>query len=175
MSKKIWSYIIGILCIVGGVYFIISPEESFSNIIYYLGIVLIIVGTLKIVAAVIDRNSLTASKIFSGLVNLLFGIILVTNSTMTVKFITIFLGIYLILTSISSLLLLVSISRTGNISYELAFQAIVKLILGIIVFTTPIVSIVFSGIVVGVILIVAGVYTIIKESKQKTVYKVKVK
>ena len=176
MSKKIWSYIIGFLCIIGGVYFILSPKETFSNIVYYLGIVLLITGILKIIAAVVNGKEMNpATRIFAGLVNALIGIILISNPYMTVKLVTIFIGIYLILTSVSTLFVLLTITRSGSISNELVFQAIVKLVLGIIVFTTPIVSIVFTGVIIGTILVIVGIYTVIKESKKEVTYKVKVK
>ena len=176
MSKKIWSYIISVLCILAGIYFIINPKESFSSIVYYLGIILLVVGVLKIISAFVDKNSYSPSiRVFSGLVNMLFGVILVSNPEMTVKLVTVFLGIYLILTSISNLLLLFSMSKSGVVNNELIVQAILKLILGIIVFTTPIISIIFTGAVIGVLLIVCGIYTIIKTSKKEVTYKVKVK
>ena len=52
---------------------------------------------------------------------------------------------------------------------------VAKLILGIIVFTTPIISIIFSGTILGIILIFVGVAIIISCVKTTNTYKVKIK
>lgn len=52
---------------------------------------------------------------------------------------------------------------------------LVKLVLGIVILTTPIVSIIFTGTVMGIICVIIGVYNFYDMYSNKSVYKVKIK
>lgn len=178
MNKKIWTYVIAILCILGGVYLIIKPEQSFSNVVYYVGLAILIAGILKIISSLFNKESILmpGNYFFTGVINTLFGIILMSNSHATIKIIPIFVGIWLILSGTSGLAAIINLGRNNNkFNNQDLIINIVKLILGIIVLTTPIISIIFTGWIIGIILVGTGVYLIFNSLKDRKIYKVKVK
>lgn len=174
MSKKIWTIIIGVGLIVLGTFLVIDPNQTTQNLIYYLGVAVLSIGVLKIISGLVNKESkpyLTQS-ISSGILNILFGIILMTTTTLTIKVISVFIGIWLI---ISTGLQLLYIFNLGSIIRPNMYVQIIKLVIGIIVLTTPVITIVFSGLVMGVILIILGVYTLVNMKEEEKVYKVRVK
>jgi len=175
MSKRVWNLIIGFGLIILGIFLIIKPDQTFENLIMYIGIALLIVGVLKIVSSIINKQKmlLPGSVIFNGVLNILLGIILITTSSITIKLISIFIGIWLIMSSLSKLLFLYNF-KEDIVKYNMFLQ-ILKLIIGIIVLTTPVITSIFSGLVIGIILIVIGIWTIINEKEEEKIYKVRVK
>jgi Uncharacterized conserved protein len=175
MSKKIWTYIISALAIIGGIFLIIKPEQSFANLIYYIGIVILVTGILKLLSSLINKSYLIPeSSVLGGIVNIIFGIILMTNASLSVKIIPTFISIWLILGSIINLLLMFKFKKT-YFSEKYLISNIFKLIIGIIVLTTPIISIIFTGTILGIILILIGLFTLFNTKKDTKIYKVKVK
>lgn len=178
MTKKIWTYIIAILCIIGGVYLIIKPTLSFETLVYYIGLVLLLTGIIKVLASLIIKESflLPGNYFFGGILNGLFGIILMNNKSTAVNIISTIIGLWLIISGVSGLALILNLKRNKNIiDNNLLITNILKLILGIIVLTTPIITIVFTGWVLGLILILVGIIMIINSFKNNKIYKVKIK
>ncbi len=175
MSKKIWTIIIGVGLIVLGGFLITKPNQTFESLIYYLGLAILVVGVLKVISGIVNRDnkSYASSSIFNGILNIIFGIILMNTTTLTIKLISVFIGIWLILSAGIQLLYIFNINSLMP-RYNMLTE-IVKLIIGIIVLTTPVITTVFSGLVVGIILIIIGVYTLINMKEEEKVYKVKVK
>lgn len=174
MSKKIWTIIIGVGLIVLGIFLITEPNQAFESLIYYLGIAILVVGILKIISGIVNRDIKTysSSSIYNGILNIIFGVILMNTTSLTIKLISVFIGIWLIL---SAGIQLLYIFNLGAIAKYNMLTEIVKLIIGIIVLTTPVITTVFSGLVIGIILIVIGVYTLINIKEEEKIYKVKVK
>ncbi len=174
MSKKIWTILIGIGLIVLGTFLVIDPNQTTQNLIYYLGVAFLVIGILKIISGLVNKENkayLTTS-ISNGVLNILLGVILMTTTTLTIKVISIFIGIWLIISS--SMQLLFSFNL-GSIMKHNMYVQIIKLLIGVIVLTTPVVTIIFSGLVIGIILIILGVYTLINMKEEEEIYKVKVK
>ncbi len=172
MKKRIIKYIIGLVFIVGGVMLLIKPNSGINTIISYIGAVLFATGILKILYAIFNKVYVKDNSLFSGIINIVFGIILLFNSEGTTKFISVLLATWLILNSVSSLFVLLNLK---NVSARLLGMNVVKLLLGIMILTTPVITWVFTGIFVGIILIFIGVYIIASYKEEKSVYKVKVK
>lgn len=174
MSKKIWTILIGVGLIVLGLFLVIDPNQTTQNLIYYLGVAFLVIGILKIISGIVNKDSKAylTNSISNGILNILFGIILMTTTTLTIKVISIFIGIYLIISSGMKLLYILNL---GAILKPTMYVEIIKLVIGIIVLTTPVITIVFSGLVIGIILIVVGVYTLINMKEEEEVYKVKIK
>lgn len=173
MTKKVWTYIVGILLIVGGVLLFLSPEQTLNNLIYYFGLILLITSIVKILSMLI--NKLGSYFYFGSILNLLFGIILMNNSDMTLRLISIFIGIWLILSASSGLIVILNLKGRNTIDNSLLATNILKLILGIIVLVVPSITSIFTGVLLGIILILIGIYTIFNDKKTTNVYKVKIK
>lgn len=178
MSKKIWTYVIATLCFIGGIFLLVKPEQSTSNIVYYLGLIMLVIGIFKVLSALIDRSNmlLPGSYLFSGILNVLFGIILMNNTSNVTKTISVIIGIWLIINAGSNLALALNYKKNSNIidtSYIISNA--LKIILGIIVLTTPIIGVIFTGYFLGIILILIGIAIIYNDYRKKKVYKIKIK
>lgn len=177
-SKKIWNYIIAILLILGGIYLIFEPVNASSNLVFYIGLILTIIGVFKVLSSIINKENflLPGNFLFNGILNTLFGIILMTNSTTTLKIISTIIGIWLIISATSGLALLFNLKNNKNtINNNLLVSYILKLIIGIIVLATPIITIILTGWVLGIILVLIGVYMIVNSLSKKSTYSVKIK
>ena len=166
MNKKTWTYVLGALLIAFGVMFILSPAETFENIVLIAGIILIILSSVRIITSVKNNSSYTSS-----IIGLVFGLILIVNREAAVKVIPVLLGIWLFVSGLSSWLYLMKI----NYDKKQITKAILKTILGAITLILPIVPVVATGIVLGIILILSGVSTITNAKDDEVIYKVKVK
>lgn len=173
--KKVWTYIIGVLCIVGGIFLVINPGQSISNLIYYCGVVLLVTGILKILSSIINKRYFVPDSSFlSGVWNVIFGLILMFNQELTLSVIPIFIGLWLIITSLSNLIVMFNFRKT-YLDTKRLITCILKLIFGIVVLTTPVLLAVLSGVFIGIILVLVGVWTMVSNLKVSKVYKVKVK
>ena len=174
MKEKVLKIIGNLLLILGGFYLIFSPSNTFSSIVYVIGLLLVIYGVIIVVYSLIDKDSLTVfgNVLFSGLINILLGIILMVNKNGTIMMLSRLLGVWLIVKSLFSL----SLYYGSNIKDKKEIITdLVKLVLGIVILTTPIVSIIFTGTVMGIICVIIGVYNFYDMYTNKSVYKVKIK
>lgn len=173
MKSKIWNYFIGAVLIVLGLLWFIKPKAMFASIIYYLGLSILIVGIIKIIASLINKDYFNFdNNIFSGIINTILGIILMVNSNWTIKVIPLFIGIWLITNASISLLFL--FKGNNNTNQKIIFNYVIKLVLGIIILATDITS-VLSGAIIGTILIIIGISKIVINLKEQNIYKVRVK
>lgn len=175
MAKKIWTCVIGALFIIAGVFFLINPSQSFNNLIHYVGIVFTIFGILGIVSSLFNKSFVGNSFFISGILALILGLILVFNGGITIKFISILFAVWLILSSILTMFASAFFTAGGVLSTRVLITSILKLICGILIITTPILTFVFSGLVLGIIFIFIGIGVIFGVKEEDTVYKVRVK
>ena len=174
MKEKVLKIICYLLLILGGFYLIFSPSNTFSSIVYVIGLLLVIYGGIIVVYSLIDKDSLTVfgNVLFSGLINILLGIILMVNKNGTIMMLSRLLGVWLIVKSLFSL----SLYYGSNIKDKKEIITdLVKLVLGILILTTPIISIIFTGTIIGIICVLIGVYNFYDMYTNKSVYKVKIK
>lgn len=171
MNKKVSSYIFGALLIVFGLIFILSPESAFETIVLIAGISLIVYGGLKILLALKSDNPYASYTVAGSIFSIIFGIILIGNQDAAIRVIPILLGIWLLISGITTLLFLLK----TNSDRKLIIRPVLKIIVGAIAFLLPVIPIIATGIVLGVILILSGVTTIMNIKDEEVVYKVKVK
>lgn len=171
MNKKVSSYIFGALLIVFGLIFILSPESAFETIVLIAGISLIVYGGLKILLALKSDNPYASYTVAGSIFSIIFGIILIGNQDAAIRVIPILLGIWLLISGITTLLFLLK----TNSDRKLIIRPVLKIIVGAIAFLLPVIPIIATGIVLGVILILSGITTIMNIKDEEVVYKVKVK
>lgn len=171
MNKKVSSYIFGALLIVFGLIFILSPESAFETIVLIAGISLIVYGGLKILLALKSDNPYASYTVAGSIFSIIFGIILIGNQNAAIKVIPILLGIWLLISGITTLLFLLK----TNSDRKLIIRPVLKIIVGTIAFLLPVIPIIATGIVLGVILILSGITTIMNIKDEEVIYKVKVK
>ncbi len=171
MSKKVWTYIFGILLILFGAVFIISPKGAFSSIVLAGGIILIVYAIIGIISAIASKNPYASMTIGSSVLALLFGIILVNNTDGAIKVVPVILGIWLFISGLTSLIFTTKVSHDT----KALIGPITRIVLGVIAFVLPIIPVVATGVFIGIVLILSGISTITNEKNDEVIYKVKVK
>lgn len=171
MSKKLGSVILGILLIIFGLIFIISPESAFETIVLIAGISLVVYGGLKIILSLRSSNPYASYFVAGAIFSIIFGLILIGNQSAAIKVIPIILGFWLLISGITTLLFLIK----SDSDKKLIIRPIFKIIVGTIAFLLPVIPIIATGIVLGIILILSGITTLVNIKDEEVVYKVKVK
>lgn len=171
MSKKTWTYIFGILLILFGVVFLISPKDTFATIVLIAGIILIVYASVGIITAIASKNPYASYTIGGSILGLIFGIILVNNTDAAVKVVPVVLGIWLFISGLTSLIFTTKVTKDT----KSLIGPITRIILGVIAFALPIIPVVGAGIFLGIVLILSGISTITNEKNEEVIYKVKVK
>lgn len=171
MEKKTWTYVLGALLIAFGVMFILSPSGTFETIVLIAGIILILFNCLKILGTLKSNNIYTTYGITSSVIGIIFGIILIGNKETAIKVIPVLLGLWLLVSGISSLVFL---TKTSKNKTQIT-KAVLKTILGIISFALPVIPVIGAGLIIGIVLILAGITTITNAKDDEVIYKVKIK
>lgn len=174
--KRIIQYLIGVVCIAFGVMFIVKPEQSLEQLVFYFGVCMLVVGIFRIIGSIVSRSYfLVGSSILGGVFTFLIGLILMINADSMLKILPWFIGSTLIFSSLIPLIFMVSTHYLFVHKY-LLLRYVAMLILGILILTTPIVTILFSGISFGIIAIIVGVYQFISyDDSDDFIYRVRVK
>ena len=148
--------ILGIIFILFGFIFIFVPESVFETVVMVSGIVLVAFSLLKLGATIKTDSPLRAYGITTSIIGILFGTILIIYKVATIKLIAILIGIWFLLSGLSSLLLMLKANNKGAI----LIKPIIKIAIGV---------------TIGIILIFAGVSILSTKKEDEVVYKVKVK
>lgn len=167
-SSKNLTLTSGIVLLILGILFVISPKGMFESIVLITGIVII---GLSIISMITSINSNNSYFTLTSILGLILGIVLLYNRDGAVKIIPVLLGIYLLVTGISKLILLAK----ANSKYDIMFPSVIKIVLGSICLFTPVIPIIITGIIIGVLLILSGITTLTNIKTNDVVYKVKVK
>ena len=148
--------IFGIILIILGIIFVVSPKSVFETIVLVAGIIIIAYSLLSLLISFTSKNTYSTYLIFSSVIGLIFGIVL---------------GIWLFASGLSTSL---AMHKIGT-SLSAMVSPITRMVLGLVCFATPAVPLTFVGVFVGVILILSGINTITNAKNEEVVYKVRVK
>lgn len=171
MDNKKITYVLGALLIALGVLFIISPNGVFESIVLFIGIAIMIVSVIGILSAFFSKDASSSYFLGSSIIGLIFGVVLINNTSSAIRIIPVLLGIWLFITGISTT---VYMSKQGSNLVSMT-SPITRMILGVICFVAPVIPISIVGIYIGIILVLAGINTITNVKSEEIVYKVKVK
>lgn len=168
-NNKILSWVCGIILIILGLLFIVSPKGMFESIVLITGVVIIGLSVISIIFSLDNKTS--SYFLGTSILGLILGIVLLYNRDSAIKMIPILLGIYLLITGITKIVML---SKT-NAKYNIIFPSVIRVVLGSICLFTPIIPIVITGIIIGVLLTIAGINILTNIKTDDIVYKIKVK
>jgi uncharacterized membrane protein HdeD (DUF308 family) len=93
----------GVVFILIGYWILRSPEESFEKITKYIGVIILISGTVQLFFTIKNRRGTPrwGFQLAGDIFDLAVGTALVVNPSLLLKLITLFVGIWLIVNSIS--------------------------------------------------------------------------
>lgn len=171
MKENGANVLLGIIFVIFGFIFAFAPNEAFGSIILVAGLIIVFFAIIKLITLLRMKDSIVSYSITSSVVSLIFGIVLVIYRDATVKLLVELIGIWFLISGISSLILAIKSGLSGN--YIL--KPISKIIIGLISFILPMVSVSITGIIIGAILILAGISIFTTKREDEVIYKVKVK
>jgi uncharacterized membrane protein HdeD (DUF308 family) len=95
--------IFGTIFILIGLWILRSPTESFEKITKVIGVIVLVSGTTQVLFTINSRRGIPGwgYQLLGGIIDLAIGIILVMNPTLLLKIITLFVGAWLIINSIT--------------------------------------------------------------------------
>lgn len=93
----------GVIFIITGIWILRSPVESYEQITKMIGVIILVSGTTQILFTIGNRKAIPGWEFqtVGGLIDLVIGIILILNPAILLKIITLFVGIWLIVNSIT--------------------------------------------------------------------------
>lgn len=163
--------ILGIIFILFGLLFIFAPQSIFELIVLISGVIVLILSISKILISLKEKNELSSYGIVTGIFGIIIGIILIIFKQKTVLTVAELVGVYLLISGISSLLFMLRVNMPSN----MFIKPIIKIVIGIISFTMPFVPTMWAGILIGIILVLTGVTIINTKKEEEVIYKVRVK
>lgn len=143
----------GILFGIIGILFFINPIESFFSFTTVAGILIIITGIFTIIRAF--KTTEKAYYVFSGIINILFGLIVWLSPISTTETLILFYGIWAVVRGIY--LLIISIKRR-KIGFNLnTLYNVLLIVLGILILVNPIVTLFATPYIIGIYFIISAI------------------
>lgn len=144
----------GILFGIIGILFFINPIESYFSFTTVAGIMLIMIGIFTIIRAF--KTTEKAYYIFSGIINILFGIIVWFTPISTTETLILFYGVWALIRGIY--LLIMSIKRK-NIGFNTnTLYNVILIILGLLILSNPIVTLLATPYIIGIYFIISCIF-----------------
>ena len=171
MKDNSTNIFLGIIIIIFGLVFLIAPESVFASIILIAGILIIIFGLLKVLGAMKEDSNYKAYTTVSAIFSIVFGALLIIYRDTTIIVLAELVGIWFLLSGIFTLLMMLK----SNIKDKLLAKPIIKILIGIVTLTIPALPIKIAGIMIGIILILAGLSILTTKKEEEVIYKVKIK
>jgi uncharacterized membrane protein HdeD (DUF308 family) len=93
----------GVIFIITGIWILRSPVESYEKITKIIGVIILVSGTTQILFTVGNRKGIPGwgFQATGGIIDLVIGIILILNPSILLRIITLFVGIWLIVNSVT--------------------------------------------------------------------------
>ena len=93
--------ILGIIFIAAGVWILVAPNESFEKITKFIGVIILVSGTSGLFLNMINRRTIPGwgYQLAGGLIDMAIGLILIFSPEVLLKIITIFVAIWLLISS----------------------------------------------------------------------------
>ncbi|MFA7115992.1 MAG: DUF308 domain-containing protein [Bacteroidales bacterium] len=156
-----------------GLALIIWPEIAQDTLVIIIGTIILLIGIISIIIAYSNKTQINTLVAINGIVDILFGIVLVLFPTFFAGLLMFLFGAMLIFFGIMSLIELIRANKLIKVSNFLWLGPILTLIFGIVLFINPFKSakwlIIFFGI--GIILYsLTEFYTAIKTRKINSQY-----
>jgi len=138
-SKPVYWWVpllFGVIFILIGYWILRSPEESFEKITKYIGVIILISGTVQLFFTIRNRRGIPGwgFQLAGDLFDLAVGATLVIEPSLLLKLITLFVGIWLIANSISIFMKAAEARKEGHDYWTWEFALGLFLMLLAIVF-----------------------------------------
>ena len=149
----------GILSIIIGLLFIVSPKLTTLMIVQILGIYWMVSGVFSLVSIFVD-NHLWGWKLFSGAIGILAGIYVVQNPVLAAIFIP---AVMVTVLGIQGIMygIILFIEAFKGLGVGSAILGVLSILLGIVLIASPLFAVKWFILMLGVVSIIGGLVAII--------------
>lgn len=162
----IGTIILDVLLFILGVYLIIKPTTSAAIIGYISGIMLIVYGIYGIIKFILNMSNrgFFMFEMINGILSIILGVFLMTNPFSLANFITLIVGIWMIVSSVFKAALSLQFKKFNEESWLFCLiVAILTLILGILIITNPFSSTIVLATYIGIMLCIYSAMDILEQ------------
>ena len=153
----------GIAFILIGYWILRSPEESFEKITRFIGVIILVSGLIQLYFSIKDLRGIPGwGFLLAGdLFNIAVGVALLVNPSLLLKLITLFVGIWLIVNSISVFIKADEARKAQSRLYSWEFAlAVFLMILAVIILWHPMLLGISIAVWTGLAFIIMGIFRI---------------
>ncbi|MGG5462723.1 DUF308 domain-containing protein [Clostridium sp. B9] len=158
MEKKAKAicFLEGILMAIVGILFFTSPIDSLLSLSIIIGILIIASGIFTLIRA--PKTTRKGWVIFSGIINILFGLLLCFSPISTVATLVIFYGAWAL---VKGIFVIVGEIQYKSFGFNMAtLYAVLLIILGILVLFEPISFLIATPFIIGINFIIVAIFEI---------------
>ncbi len=139
---------------VAGVIVLADPQNSLATIAVVIGIFLVIDGIVDVIAALLFGTDGRGLSVLIGVVGIVVGIILIRHPIHTVVAVALFVGLWLVVAG--SVRLVWAIGSGPGRGWRL-LVALVEIVAGIVIVSSPGIGVATLAVLVGIALILRGI------------------
>ena len=149
----------GIAAVITGVLLLIAPGMTTLVLVQVLGFYWLFVGILALVSLFVDR-SLWGWKLFSGILGILAGMVIIRHPLWSALLIPVTLVIWLAaLAVVEGIIKLIQAFQGAGVGA--AVLGILNLVIGAVLFSSPLMAALFVPITIGILALIGGIAAII--------------
>jgi len=161
--SKLGTILLGVAALVLGVIVFTNPQNATVALTLTVGWVLAILGVMTLLNALTRWSVIfTQLDLYFGILELLFGVIIINSPAFFVAWVFVLLGIYVIITGCSALFSANALRALGvEHSGGAVVAAVLTIVLGVLVLVSPFATAGLTMMICGGSLVYTGVVTII--------------
>lgn len=166
--SKAGTIVAGALCVILGIVFFMNPQGSTSFIVSTIGWMLVVGGIASLVSAFTRLTVIfMQADLYAGILELLFGILMIQMPGFFVAWVFILLGIMVMVMGFNTLAASNAAGALGANATGGRVWSIVMILLGLLVMVSPFTASNVAMTVAGVALVVAGLEHVIEGTKME--------
>lgn len=157
-NRSVWLLIVGALLILCGVYVLFNPITALITSAMLVGIAFIFIGTSYLMSY---RENTSYTLLAMGILDLFIGLLFLTNLGISAANMPIILGLWILFNSTISFVMGLELRHRGNKNGRFLFwSGLIGILFALLVFALPIIGTVTLTLVVGLYLIIYGLFEI---------------
>ena len=160
-----------IVALLLGLAIVIWPDIAVAAAVRALGAVMVLVGGISLAINFAGKERLGSLYAFTGIIAVLFGIVLLVFPDFFVKLLSYLFGVLMIFFSIGEIVNLISIGKNTKFKFAFYIIPILIFILGIVLLTNPFEVVKTLFVVFGIALIVYAIFELVVALKFRKAYK----
>ena len=158
--------LLGVLSVIAGGIVIAKPSNSLATLAVVVGIFVLIDGIAQLITSLAGASQNRGLLALIGVLNLIVGVVLIRHPVGGITFVVVILGIWLI--AIGAVRFVVAFETQGHRAWRL-FVAVVEVIAGIVIISSPKIGFATLALLVGLAFIINGVSLLILGIAMRTV------